>query len=392
MNYCELAGRRKPRPIGRMTHAQQDGTTSIQSLGTAAEFFAGIGLVRMALELAGWKVGYANDISQTKRNMYVTNFDAREFDLRDIRDVRGVDIPTVELATASFPCIDLSLAGKHHGLAGASSGLLWQFLRVMEEMGDRRPKYLLIENVPNFLKSKGGNDLTTTIRLLNKLGYSCDIILADAKWHLPQSRRRLFVICWASELQIERTDWKESEVRPRALQHFVKVNRNLDINPLAFNPPVKVDVNLRTIVEHLDRGDDRWWDTSRAARFRQELSIKNEDKLEAMKRESGKTWATAYRRTRSGRSAWEIRTDGIAGCLRTASGGSSKQALVEVENRRPKIRWMTPLEYSRLQGAEEYKIPETVSNNQALFGFGDAVCVPTVHWVLQETINRLQIN
>ena len=51
---------------------------------------------------------------------------------------------------------------------------------------------------------------------------------------------------------------------------------------------------------------------------------------------------------------WEIRSDDIAGCLRTARGGSSRQALVEAGHGELRVRWMTPREYARLQGAPEH--------------------------------------
>ena len=77
---------------------------------------------------------------------------------------------------------------------------------------------------------------------------------------------------------------------------------------------------------------------------------------------------------------WEVRADEIAGCLRTARGGSSKQALVEAGQGDLRIRWMTPVEYAHLQGAHGY-ILEPVSPNQALFSLGDAVCVPVISWI-----------
>ena len=76
-----------------------------------AEFFAGIGLVRLALERAGFSVVFAHDVDPVKRAMYAANFGSADFILGDIRDLSGGDVPSVELATASFPCTDLSLAG-----------------------------------------------------------------------------------------------------------------------------------------------------------------------------------------------------------------------------------------------------------------------------------------
>ena len=91
----------------------------------AAEFFAGIGLVGLALERAGLSVAWANDIEPVKAKVYEENLDGSRFRLGDIRDVSGRSIPLVDLATASFPCTDLSLAGNRKGLGGEQSGMFW---------------------------------------------------------------------------------------------------------------------------------------------------------------------------------------------------------------------------------------------------------------------------
>jgi DNA (cytosine-5)-methyltransferase 1 len=95
------------------------------------------------------------------------------------------------------------------------------------------------------------------------------------------------------------------------------------------------------------------------------------------------TYRTAYRRTRHGVAVWEIRPDDISGCLRTARGGSSKQALVAVGRGSIRARWMTPREYARLMGADDYQL-DGIRRNEALFGFGDAVCVPVIAWLSRE--------
>ena len=91
---------------------------------TVAEFFAGIGLMRMGLEQAGWNVVWANDIDEDKMKMYRGHFsgDETHFHLGDVHAIAPDDIPDIALATASFPCNDLSLAGARRGLAGQHSG------------------------------------------------------------------------------------------------------------------------------------------------------------------------------------------------------------------------------------------------------------------------------
>jgi DNA (cytosine-5)-methyltransferase 1 len=142
---------------------------------------------------------------------------------------------------------------------------------------------------------------------------------------------------------------------------------------------------LSDVVERLGPDDSNWWDAERFRRFRASLQPIHATRLEHMQRLPTPVWATAYRRTRDGRPVWEIRADGLSGCLRTARGGSSKQAVVEAGRGNARARWMTPREYARLQGASDYNF-DRVRRNVCLSAFGDAVCVPAVSWVVKHLI------
>lgn len=344
-----------------------------------AEFFAGIGLVRAALERVGFDVVWANDIEPAKLAMYAANYPAEDFLLGDIRAVRGESLPDIDLATASFPCTDLSLAGNRAGLAGEESSMFWEFARILQEMGSRRPDAVMLENVPSFATSHGGQDFHAAIHELNRLGYACDTLIVDAKWFVPQSRPRLFIVGSRSLPASDHYAFS-SPVRPAWIRDFARTHPELDLRATPIAAPRPNEVGLSTAVERIRPTDERWWELERTARFILSLSPIQGARLEAMRRRGRKTWATAYRRTRHGRAVWEIRPDNISGCLRTARGGSSKQALVEAGRGEVRVRWMTPREYARLQGAPDYDLGN-VSDNQALFGFGDAVCVPAVEWV-----------
>ena len=98
------------------------------------------------------------------------------------------------------------------------------------------------------------------------------------------------------------------------------------------------------------------------------------------------TYGTAFRRVRHGKSMAELRVDGIAGCLRTPRGGSGRQILLKAGKGEYHVRLLTPRECARLQGLDDdYVI--NVPSNQALFGFGDAVCVPVVEWIAENYLN-----
>lgn len=349
-----------------------------------------MGLVRLAVEEAGFEVAFANDIDESKRDLYYDNFGEDDFAFGDVQRIHAPDVPDVALATASFPCTDLSLAGNRAGMSGGESGMFWEFARVLREMKDegRLPSTALLENVPSWATSRGGEDLRAAIVELNDLGYWCDMLVVNAQRFVPQSRPRLFVVC-STEPLARSGDWRATEVRPAWMERFVAKHSELRMQAHLITPPPSIARTLADVVERLDPADDRWWDVSRLGRFLSSLSPVQAERLDARLRADGTAWATAYRRTRGGEPVWEIRRDSISGCLRTARGGSSKQALVEAGSGSVRVRWMTPREYARLQGVrDDYKLA-AVTENKALFALGDAVCVPVIAWLARNYLRPL---
>ena len=355
----------------------------------AAEFFAGIGLVRMALQRVGIDVVWANDIEPIKKRIYSENFGAADFRLGDIRQLRGSDLPDVDVATASFPCTDLSLAGWRRGLAGSGSGMFWEFARVLQEMGERRPQAILLENVPGFATSHGGADLRAAVERLNELGYWCDLLQVDARHFLPQSRPRMFVVGMLE--CVAEPALRPDGVRPRHLVDFMTAHSDLRLQSPGLPALSTSDYDFADVVERVPTHAGEWWDAGRTAKFLSSLAPLHEERLRSLRTAPSVSWRTAYRRTRGGVAVWEVRADAIAGCLRTARGGSSKQAVVEAGRGEVRVRWMTAREYGRLQGVPDAFGFESVSDNQAMFGFGDAVCVPAVEWVARHYLRAIAL-
>lgn len=354
---------------------------------TVAEFFAGIGLVRMGLEAEGFDIVFANDIDQTKRKVYEANISADDFVLSDIRELTGYDIPDVDLAVASFPCTDLSLAGGRLGLEGRHSSLVHHFLRIVEEMRNRKPQAVVLENVLGFATSNRGNDLQSTISSLNNLGYICDIMVLDAVRFVPQSRPRIFIVAWLGT-PVEPELFFTSDVRPPWIVRFREKNPGLCLGALSLPPLPSCSETLAHVVDRLDPNDSAWWSGERMEKFVDSLSAIQATRLESLKSSSFVRWATAYRRTRHGKAVWEIRCDEISGCLRTGKGGSSRQALVEAGQGEVRVRWMTAREYCRLQGAPDIHLAG-ITENQGRFALGDAVCVPVISWLARNALEPL---
>src|ERR1700722_40186 len=101
-----------------------------------------------------------------------------------------------DLATASFPCVDLSLAGNLKGLAGSQSGAFYGFIKVMRKLRERNcaPRAVLIENVIGFLSAHDGKFFQIALQELAKLDYFIDAFIVDARHFVPQSRPRVFII------------------------------------------------------------------------------------------------------------------------------------------------------------------------------------------------------
>ncbi len=356
-----------------------------------AEFFAGIGLMRMGLERGGWRIAFANDIDEDKQQMYRDHFGAsEEFVLGDVHELIASEIPDIALATASFPCNDLSLAGARRGLAGDQSSAFWGFVDALTKMKERRPPMVLLENVTGFLSSHDGNDFRDALLALNRLGYAVDALIIDARRFVPQSRQRLFVVGTKTPNTSALNDapkFYESDCRPPALADFIMWNADINWRIRQLPPLPSPKTLLTDILEDLSPNSKAWWNRERADYLLNQMSPKHRAQAEVMIKGTRITYGTVFRRVRKDRSMAELRIDGIAGCLRTPRGGSGRQILFAAGRGRFAVRLLTPRECARLMGADDFAI--NVPLNQAFFGFGDAVCVPVIEWIARNYLNKV---
>ena len=371
---------------------------------TFAEFFAGIGLVRYGLREGGWRCVYANDLDPKKEAMYRAHFgDDGRYHLADVWDTEQVLQrwrEPVFLATASFPCTDMSLAGRRQGFAGEESSAFFGFARALQH-SPTRPPVVLLENVVGFASSRQGEDFRAAARRLADLGYWLDAFVLDARNFVPQSRPRMFVVGvqmpladgWRGGRQrrllgesAEFARRPESPLRPDALR---RVMEDCELTtgwlPLAERTPTR---KAGSLMDVLDLDDEQaWWDDEQTARHLAMMTDKHRRRIDGLVERQETAAATIFRRIRQGEQRAEPRWDGLAGCLRTPRGGSARQIVLAIIKGDVKMRWMTPREYARLQGAPDFTISCGV--HQALFGFGDAVCSPAIAWIDQHLLTPL---
>ena len=360
---------------------------------TIAEYFAGMGLFRMGLETAGWQVVYANDWSAERAQIY-EGFFGDAYEVKDIFAVDPKDVPPALLATCSFPCVDLSLAGKLKGLRGSHSGAFWGFHEILKKQGMNGPPIVLLENVRGWLYSNRGADFSATVESLNELGYACDVFMLDALSFVPQSRPRVFMIGVKDPVNYCDLDMFRARSRrlmPTRLKELMLTNDHLRWVSLDVPepPPYMTDGFSDTIVENVPDDDSRWWSVHKVEKHLAMMSTTHLGIVEQMARENGERFRTFFRRRRADGQRSEVRRDDVAGCLRTAVGGSGRQFLVAAGNDSVRMRALTVREYARLQGVPDRFPIVANTERQSFNAFGDAVCVPVVSWLATEVLRHL---
>lgn len=185
------------------------------------ELFAGVGGFRLGLE--GWqgksasshytkpfkspyKVVWSNQWEpSTKKQhaseVYIHRFGNENHSNEDISDVLTENIPDHDILVGGFPCQDYSVASllkNSKGLIGKKGVLWWHIERILREKADKKPKYLILENVDRLLNSpvsQKGRDFAIILKSLEDLGYVIEWrVINAADYGMPQKRRRVFIL------------------------------------------------------------------------------------------------------------------------------------------------------------------------------------------------------
>ena len=352
------------------------------------EFFAGGGMARAGLG-PGWRCLFANDFDRRKAETYRANWGDEALHVGDVGALTTAQLPGVaDLVWGSFPCQDLSLAGAGAGLRGERSGTFWPFWGLVTALGreGRAPKLVVLENVCGALTSHGGKDFIALCKALAEGGYRFGALVIDAALFLPQSRPRLFIVAVRADIVIPPSLAEQEGAAPfhtRALlTAYETLPKSLKQNWLWWRlptPPLR-NTTLLDVIEDAPR-DVAWHGAVETRALLAMMSPINLERIAQAKRSGRRTVGTLYRRTRyvNGEKMQraEARFDGLAGCLRTPAGGSSRQFVVLIEKGRVRSRLMSARETARLMGLpDDYILPENY--NEAYHLTGDGVVAPVV--------------
>lgn len=343
-----------------------------------------------------WHCLLANDFSAMKAKTYRANWGDEDFVLADIGSLTTANLPAeADLVWASSPCQDVSLAGKNQGLGSADaevltrSGTFWHFWRLVQALGQegRAPKMVVLENVCGIITSNKGADFAAIISAFAQENYRVGAVVIDAALFLPQSRKRVFIIGLRAELELPiGLQWLHPSPvwHPAALQRaHASLAAPLRQSWVWWNlplPPPRPQ-NFIDMLEDEPTGV-KWHSPTDTARLLSLMSEGHLQKIEQAKQAGQSMIGGIYRRMRLNAAGAkeqraEIRFDNVAGCLRTGSGGSSKQLLMLIEGERIRSRLLSPREAARLMGLPDtYRLP--AAYGEAYHLAGDGVAVPVV--------------
>ena len=359
---------------------------------TFYEFFAGGGMARLGLGQA-WTCAFANDFDPLKAATYRDNFADASDHLHegDVWKIAPADLPgQADLAWASSPCQDFSLAGARAGLQGGRSSAFFGFWKLMEALSaeGRGPDTVVVENVVGLLTSHGGADFTALCRALAGQGYRFGALEIDAARFVPQSRPRVFVI--ATRLPTDGLTG-ESPFQTRAVRDaHARLPADLQAAWTWWGlpaPPAR-NTDLSALLE-LD--DQVAWrtDTDTAALLAL-MAPAHRTAVDARIKSGGRAAGAVFRRMRGGEQRAEVRFDGVAGCLRTPRGGSSRQTLLVIDGGQVRSRLLSPREGARLMGLPDaYRLPRSATGG--LHVIGDGVAAPVVRWLSERLLTALTL-
>jgi DNA (cytosine-5)-methyltransferase 1 len=219
------------------------------------DLFSGIGGFHLGFERAGFKIkSYFSEIDKHAIAVYKHKFKDATY-VGSVTDVRGEDLPRIDLITFGSPCQDFSLAGKRAGMGGDRSSLILEAIRLVREC---RPRVFIWENVKGAFSSNAGEDFAAILQEFADIGgYRLEWQLLNTSWFLPQNRERIYLVGysttpkrgWRGVFPIREAIGEPREIKQTASLTGGQLGRVLDPNGIGYSlsacdykDPMKVEI------------------------------------------------------------------------------------------------------------------------------------------------------
>ena len=323
--------------------------------------FAGIGGFDIATERAGMTVAWQSENDQHASEVLSHRFP----EITNYGDIHDIKPTAVDVLTGGFPCQDYSVAGLRGGLAGDRGALWWEYHRLI---ADLKPIWVIGENVPGLISSRGGADFETIIGSLTELGYGVVWAVLDAQYFgVAQRRRRVFIV-------------GHSGGKPRP--EILALSEGLFGHPA---PSREEGEDIAgTLAPGSQAGGNRSTDLDGNGAYITAIQTgkgwwRESDIAGTLSQRDYKESTTAIAFAQNQRD--EVRTLDVAGSVNAERWGTAKNETLLTE---PSVRRLTPLECERLQGFPDYWTDiEGNSVTQRYRQLGNAVAVPVAEWIMK---------
>jgi len=369
------------------------------------DLFSGIGGFHLGFERAGYKVNsYFSEVDKHAVAVYKHQFKDSTY-VGSVTDVRGADLPRIDLITFGSPCQDFSLAGKRAGMGGERSSLITEAIRLVHEC---RPRVFIWENVKGTFSSNDGADFWAIIQAFANIGgYRLEWQLLNTSWFLPQNRERIYLVGYLTGF---RGDWGgvfplgeddevfTGELGERLWQFQKAQSENIHARTLGQNTDrMTTDSNYIKVKSATKQGYEvaQEGDSINLSQPNSETRRGRVGKGKAQTLETSCNQAVVQPMVGDYRmdEGWRIRENGVTPTITQHCSRDGISNGVKVIEPNYRIRRLTPIECERLQGFPDNHTSKGIydgevkemSNTQRYKQCGNAVTVD----VVQAIANKL---
>lgn len=318
-----------------------------------ASLFAGIGGIDYGFEQAGAKSVWANEIDKYCAVTFNANHKKTKLIVDDICNIKGKDIPKVDILTGGFPCQPFSIAGYRKGFEDDRGNMFHQIMRIVDEMeqSNNKPRVIFLENVKNLKTHDNGYTYEVIKGELEKRKYIVtENILNTCEYgNTPQNRERIFIVAFLNKNDRKNFKWENI-------------------------PKIPLKNTIEKVVD---------WDADVDKKYLYEKDKKSYQLLKDNIKEKGIIYQ--FRRV-------YVRENKTGVCptltANMGMGGHNVPLILDNKNR---IRKLLPRECLLLQGfPKDMVIPDELCDSRVYKQAGNAVSVPVIKRVAEQIVNAMK--
>lgn len=222
-----------------------------------ADFFAGVGGIRLGFEQAGFKTTFANDFDKKCKETYDLNFDEPNLVVEDIWKLDLNAMPDFDILLGGFPCQPFSIAGYRKGFRDKAQGNL--FFRIAEILDEKKPEAFLLENVKNLKTHDNGRTMKIILKTLQEdLGYHVKYAVLSSMKHgnIPQNRERIFIVGFLDEDKADAFEFPAEIPLKKKFREYIaeKADSKYYYNDKPLYERIKNEIDSEDIVYQWRRG------------------------------------------------------------------------------------------------------------------------------------------